>query len=127
MKLTGCSRCQCLLKNEEDADDYDPGLLDYPCTRVVTVVNAGAIKKRSRAPGEDAGEPTPPSPPASSRARGKAKCREFEGREEERCNLLLQGTWIFWRWEKLGGGRGFELGGIFLGLRRRNWGKTEKG
>ena len=62
MKLTRCSRCQCLLKNEEDADDYDPGLLDYPCTRVVTVVNAGAIKKRSRAPGEDAGEPTPLSP-----------------------------------------------------------------
>ena len=61
-----------------------------------------------------------PPPPASSRARGKAKCREFEGREEERCELLLEGTLIFWRWEKLGGGRGFGLGGIFLGLRRRN-------
>ena len=30
-------------------------LLDYPCTRVVTVVNASAIKKG--APGEDAGSP----------------------------------------------------------------------
>ena len=78
--------CQCLLRNEEDADDYDPGLLDYPCTRVVTVVNAGAIKKRSRAPGEDAGEPTPPPPP--HRAEPEEKQNAASSREGRRRDAI---------------------------------------
>ena len=87
--------------NEEDVVGYDPGLLDYPCTRVVTVVNAGAIKKRSPVHlGKTLGSQPPlPPHPASSRARGKAKCGEFEGREEERWKLLLEETRIFWRLE----------------------------
>ena len=70
-------------KNEEDADDYDPGLLDYPCTRVVTVVNAGAIKKRSRAPGEDAGEPTPPSPHRADPEEKQNAASSREGRRRD--------------------------------------------
>ena len=48
-------------------------LLDYPCTRVVTVVNAGAIKKRSCAPGggRRQGAPLPPRIEQSSPRKSK--------------------------------------------------------
>ena len=120
-------------ENEEHAGGYDPPAA--PGLPLHTSGHSGKCRCHKKEEvctwGRRQGASPPPLPPlyppASSRAaRGKAKCWEFEGREEERCELLLEETWTFWRWEKLGEVKGFGLDGIFLGLRRKSRGKGEK-
>ena len=93
-------------------------LLDYP---LHTSGHGGKCKcYKKRCTWGRRGEPLAP-PSSIEQSGGKAKCGEFEGRDEERWELLLGGNGDF------GGGRTKEgVEGVvgfcfFLALRRRKW------
>ena len=76
-------------------------LLDYP---LHTSGHGGKCKcYKKRCTWGRRGEPLAP-PSSIEQSGGKAKCGEFEGRDEERWELFLGGNGDFLRWQNLRGG-----------------------
>ena len=85
-------------------------LLDYPCTRVVAVVNAGAIKKRSCAPGGGRRQGAPPPPPH------RAEPEEKQNAESSREGMRRDANILWKKQNYFEGGRAFEREGTFGGI-----------